>query len=1385
VYGRRSVVARGAASDRTGRAGGSDSKARPGANARNGRRGNSGRSWVLGALAIGAAALAPAGGGGIAGADPPGACGASGVLSGGGPFTCTYETPGSDTFTVPAGVTAAAISVVGGVGGHYFVAGDAAHGGSPAGDITGRPGGAGGLASATVELTPGDVLEVDVAGAGADGTAASRSGGMMNGPSGGVGGDGGFGGSDGGAAGGPGDAGGAAGGTAFDGGNGAGGGGSSDVREAAGGCAALDCPVAARVLVGAGGGGGGGTGGQGNALGAFGGDGGDDDTGCPRTAAGDPQANPGYGCGGFPDGGNPGASGFAPSAAAGGAAGLNPGRNAAGADPADPRYGGDGAPGTSGAGGTGGTGNLPCTGTLTPPCGGASPTSAGGGAGGGGGGGLFGGGGAAGGGGTFGGGGGAGGGGGGGSSFVAAAGTTAGVLTPGANDGTINAGNGRVTITWTTHGLASPGLATAASGSVAVGGQIFDSGTLSGGAAPSGTITFRVFGPADTACATPLDTSTVTVAGDGTYRSVAFTPVSAGTYRWIAGYSGDGANEPIASTCGAPGQAVAVTAALASPTLQTAASASVAAGGEISDSAALSGGSSPTGTITFRLFGPGDASCVTPLASSTAAVAGDGTYTSAPFTAATAGTYRWVAGYGGDAANQAAADPCGAPGEAVDVSAPPSANVCGTGGIVSGSATLTCTYDGVGSDTFRVPAGVSQATVVAVGAVGGRYFLAGDAAHGGSPAGDITGLAGAGGGRAQATLSLSPGAVLQVDVAGAGADGTAASRSGGSNGGPAGGSGASGGFGGSDGGIDGGAGDASGAAGGTAFDGGNGSGGGGSSDVRLTAAGCGSLDCPLAARVVVGGGGGGGGGVGGSGNALGGAGGAGGGATGGDGGATVGGGAPGAPGGGGATAGGAAGLQPGLHAAGADQRDPRYGGDGASGGAGGGGAGGAGNLPCTDPSFGGQCGAGVASANGGAGGGGGGGEFGGGGGSGGGGPSGGGGGGGGGGGSSFAAASAASVTLTAGANVGAVNGGDGEVTITWAGAALASPSISATASGPVGLGGQVSDAATLSGGSSPSGTITFRLFGPGDASCATPLTSSVAAVAGDGTYRSAAFTPTAAGTYTWVAAYGGDGANNPAGTPCGASGQSVAVAPPPPSGGQPGTPGPGSTPGSPRPAATTRIDVLAASPLATALRAIDPRQSYAFADSDFLAGTLARGAAGDVFAGVDDARLRSLVRSGRIGRPVAVARTRLVLIVPRGSGARVGLFSSLGRAGVRLLVAKSTASRGAQARSVLAKLHDGGVLARARTTSETPAEIAADVAGRRADAAFLYASDLTAAEHARLRVLSVPSAGAPAVNFELAVVTKTRDRAAASAYVAKLLAPPAQAALRRRGFGGA
>ena len=114
-----------------------------------------------------------------------------------------------------------------------------------------------------------------------------------------------------------------------------------------------------------------------------------------------------------------------------------------------------------------------------------------------------------------------------------------------------------------------------------------------------------------------------------------------------------------------------VTVVAAAPTLTTQASGSVMLGGSISDTATLSGGQSATGTIGFFAYGPNDSTCSgTPAFTSFVDVQGDGQYSSGPFTPAAAGTYHFIASYGGDFNNKDVATTCNDANESVVVIAP-------------------------------------------------------------------------------------------------------------------------------------------------------------------------------------------------------------------------------------------------------------------------------------------------------------------------------------------------------------------------------------------------------------------------------------------------------------------------------------------------------------------------------------------------------------------------------------------------------------------------------------------------------------------------------------------------------------------------------------------
>jgi hypothetical protein len=237
------------------------------------------------------------------------------------------------------------------------------------------------------------------------------------------------------------------------------------------------------------------------------------------------------------------------------------------------------------------------------------------------------------------------------------------------------------------HLNAHPSVTTDAGADVTVGHSLADTATLSGGENPTGSITFKLYGPNDADCTgSPIFTSTKTVNGNDQYTSASYTGTSTtgpGTYKWIANYGGDSNNDATANACHEANEDVVV--GPGHPTVTTNAGPAVDLGDAIHDSATLAGGSNPTGSITFRLFNNSTCSG-TPLFTSTVSVHGNGPYASDEFVPKTAGTYRWIANYGGDVNNSATTNACNAANENVAVIGHPRIQVDKRGAVSSALA---------------------------------------------------------------------------------------------------------------------------------------------------------------------------------------------------------------------------------------------------------------------------------------------------------------------------------------------------------------------------------------------------------------------------------------------------------------------------------------------------------------------------------------------------------------------------------------------------------------------------------------------------------------------------------------------------------------------------
>lgn len=205
---------------------------------------------------------------------------------------------------------------------------------------------------------------------------------------------------------------------------------------------------------------------------------------------------------------------------------------------------------------------------------------------------------------------------------------------------------------------ASPSVSTTqqpASG--AVGDTFNDTATLSNAVNldATGSITFTLYSAADCG-GMVLDQETVAgIAANGDFTTPkGFKIKQAGTFYWVASFSGDSNNNLFTSGCNDEPVAVGTT-----PSITTTLSSSAGnTGATVHDSATLSGATADAGgTVTYSVYS--DDTCTSKVADGgTVTVANGSVPNSSDVTFNTPGTYYWQASYSGDPGNAAATSVC-------------------------------------------------------------------------------------------------------------------------------------------------------------------------------------------------------------------------------------------------------------------------------------------------------------------------------------------------------------------------------------------------------------------------------------------------------------------------------------------------------------------------------------------------------------------------------------------------------------------------------------------------------------------------------------------------------------------------------------------------------
>jgi molybdate transport system substrate-binding protein len=214
---------------------------------------------------------------------------------------------------------------------------------------------------------------------------------------------------------------------------------------------------------------------------------------------------------------------------------------------------------------------------------------------------------------------------------------------------------------------------------------------------------------------------------------------------------------------------------------------------------------------------------------------------------------------------------------------------------------------------------------------------------------------------------------------------------------------------------------------------------------------------------------------------------------------------------------------------------------------------------------------------------------------------------------------------------------------------------------------------------------------------------------------------------------------------------------------------------------TDRATVYAAASLTDAFPKIAPNARFSFAGSNALAAQIRQGAPADVFASANMKIPFGLYGDNFCSRPAVFTRNALVLIVPRKNRKHIDSVSDLRRKGIKLVIADKGVPVGDYTLQVLQKLKLTGVLRNVVSRETDVREVLAKVALDEGDAGFVYATDARTVPK-KVRVISIPPRGRPNVEYGICVVLASHHKAAAQAFVRRVLSPEGQRILRRYGF---
>ena len=192
----------------------------------------------------------------------------------------------------------------------------------------------------------------------------------------------------------------------------------------------------------------------------------------------------------------------------------------------------------------------------------------------------------------------------------------------------------------------------------------------------------------------------------------------------------------------------------------------------------------------------------------------------------------------------------------------------------------------------------------------------------------------------------------------------------------------------------------------------------------------------------------------------------------------------------------------------------------------------------------------------------------------------------------------------------------------------------------------------------------------------------------------------------------------------------------------------------------------------------------AFGGSDELAAQIRQGVRPGLYAAASETLPAELHAEGLVERPVPFASNRLV-VATRTEAGGIDDLGDLAQPGLDLVIGAEEVPVGSYTREVLGRLpvqQRRAILANVRSNEPDVGGVIAKVAGGAADAGFVYATDVAAAD-GELALVEIPPRLRPDVTYAAAVVRDADNADAARQFLDGLLSGEGRSALRRAGFG--